>query len=292
MKILDYKNSKLVLGTAQFESDYGITSKSKLSSGEMKKILRSSFSRQIEMLDTAADYDKVEESLGNLQIKNMKIISKASIVKNKIIIKKNDLEKTINRTLKNLQVKSLYAFLLRRPCLLINNKGIWKTLLKLKEKGFYSKIGFSLYSPDELKKIYKIFKPDIVQIPINIIDNRFESSGWLDVLKKDKVEIHARSIFLQGLLLEDPQNLPLYFQKYKSFFLRLEKWFKQNKISNLEACLSKVFLDERISNIVIGINNKAHLDEIVKTNIKNFKTPKWFLKNEEKLINPKLWNLV
>ena len=292
MKILDYKNSKLVLGTAQYESSYGVTSKNRLSSVEMKKILRSSFLHKIEMLDTAADYDKVEESLGNLQIKNMKIISKASIIKNKAVIKKNDLEKTIHRTLQNLQLKSLYAFLLRRPCLLINNKGIWKTLLKLKEKGFISKIGFSLYSPDELKKIYKIFKPDIVQIPINIIDNRFESAGWLDILQKDKVEIHVRSIFLQGLLLEKSKSLPLNFQKYKSFFFKLERWFKENKISKLEACLSKVYLDERISKIVIGINNKAHLDEIIETNIRTFITPKWFHIKEEKLINPKLWNLI
>jgi hypothetical protein len=175
---------------------------------------------------------------------------------------------------------------------LIKNKNIWSNLLEFKEKGFISKIGFSLYSPDELKKIYKIFKPDIVQIPINILDNRFESAGWLDVLQKDKVEIHARSIFLQGLLLENSNSLPLSFHKYKSFFFKLERWFKENNLSKLEACLSKVYLDERISKIVIGINNKAHLDEIVKTNIKSFITPKWFHTIEEKLINPKLWILI
>ena len=279
------------MGTAQFESDYGVTSKTKLVFSEMQKILQSSTSYNIEMLDTATDYYKVEEKLGNLNINDLKIISKASTIKNDNIITEDDLSKTIDSTLKNLKVDSLYAFLLRKPCLLLKNKGIWKNLLKLKEKGLFRKIGFSLYTPNELKKIYNIFKPDIVQIPVNIIDNRFESAGWLDILKKDKVEIHARSIFLQGLLLEKAQSLPLGFQKYKSFFLKIEKWFRANKVTNLEACLSRVFLDKRISKVVIGINNKSHLDEIMNANIKSFIIPKWFLHKEEKLINPALWNI-
>ena len=292
MKLLDFKNNKIVLGTAQFESNYGITTKNKLQTIEMKKVLQTCYLNNINMMDTAIDYDRVEKKLGNLNVKKFNIISKASFVKNHNIIKDIDLEKILINSIENLKVKNLYAFLVRKPHSLIYNNSLWKVLLKFKQKGLINKIGFSLYTPDELKKVYNIFKPDIIQIPISIVDNRFENKGWLDLLARDKVEIHARSVFLQGLLLEDSKRMPNGFQKYSFFFAKIEKWLEDNKVSNLEACLSKLYLDERITRIVVGINNKVQLDAILQTHIKNIFYPNWLIRAEEKLINPSLWSIL
>ena len=86
--------------------------------------------------------------------------------------------------------------------------------MDLKSDGLVEKIGLSAYTPEEIAKASTLIDLDIVQVPFNIIDRRLLETGWLNRLHDSGVEIHARSIFLQGLLLEDPQNLPLYFQKY------------------------------------------------------------------------------
>ena len=88
----------------------------------------------------------------------------------------------------------------------MKNKTYKKFVTLLKDHGLVEKIGYSIYSPKCLKEIYQNWKPDIIQIPYNILDNRFEKGGWLNLLTRDKVIIHARSIFLQGLLFKNSDN--------------------------------------------------------------------------------------
>ena len=91
-------------------------------------------------------------------------------------------------------------------CLDYNGK-VWSCLNDLKKDGLVKKIGVSIYSPKELENITKYINLDIVQTPFNLID-RIQDTGWLLSLNKMGVEIHVRSIFLQGLLLMKEQNIP------------------------------------------------------------------------------------
>ena len=68
-------------------------------------------------------------------------------------------------------------------------------------------------NPVELDKYFNYYNFEVVQFPLNIFDRRIIDSGWLDKLKKKGVELHARSIFLQGLLLLDKKDLPKKFLK-------------------------------------------------------------------------------
>ena len=83
-----------------------------------------------------------------------------------------------------------------------NKKAILKTLNLLKKQNKIKKIGVSVYEVEELKKILKVFKPDIIQIPINILNQNFLKKNFLKKIKKKGIEIHGRSIFLQGALLK------------------------------------------------------------------------------------------
>jgi aryl-alcohol dehydrogenase-like predicted oxidoreductase len=79
-------------------------------------------------------------------------------------------------------------------------------LQELKRRKIISKIGVSIYDPDEIGKIWKIWKPDIVQFPLNVFDNRILYSGWIDILKKFQIKMYARSVFLQGLLINNSDS--------------------------------------------------------------------------------------
>ena len=88
---------------------------------------------------------------------------------------------------------------------------IVKELLVLRERNIISKIGISIYSPEILEEISELCCFDIVQAPFNIFDQQLLLSGWSDKLKEIGVEIHTRSVFLQGLLLMKQASLPTYF---------------------------------------------------------------------------------
>ena len=93
-----------------------------------------------------------------------------------------------------------------------------KKYLNWTKKTFYKKIGVSVYSVDYLKKIILSgIKINVVQIPINIFNQTFDNKLLSDI-KKRNIEIHARSIFLQGLTLKNSKNIKNNLLKKKLLF--------------------------------------------------------------------------
>ncbi len=284
--------NKIILGTAQFSNDYGITNKQKLTKHNINEIIKEARNFQINMIDTAPDYKDVERKLGLHNLMNFKVISKISLNDKNSLSDFKKVENNILSSLKNLRVNKLYAILVRNPLNILKNKSLLNKILLLKEKGLVEKLGFTLYNPDELDKLYNLFKPDIVQIPHSIIDNRFDKKGWINKMHEDNVEIHVRSVFLQGVLIEEFSNLPKFFLQYKEYFFKFHSWLKENKISKLEACLNHSLKDNRISKIVVGINSKNNLNEVIKVKyLKKIEFPVWLSNNDLNLIMPSRWKI-
>ena len=204
---------KISLGTAQFGLDYGVSSRTRVNDDEVKKILEFARDSGVTDIDTATTYGESEKIVGFWNIKEFKITTKIPEVPEEVQYVDDWVQQIINNSLINLRSKKLKAVLLHRPnqLLLPFGEKIWDSLKTAKEAEIVDKIGYSIYSPQDLDKLYEKFKPDIVQLPINIFDKRFESSGWLDILSDDKCEVNSRSVFLQGLLLLENNNRPNYF---------------------------------------------------------------------------------
>ena len=91
---------------------------------------------------------------------------------------------------------------------------IFKNLKHFKKKKYFNKIGISIYDTRVLNFIVSNYDLDIVQCPYNILDKRILITGWFDKLKKLGIEVHARSIFLQGLLVDKSLIKKKYFRKW------------------------------------------------------------------------------
>ena len=72
-----------------------------------------------------------------------------------------------------------------------------------KKNKVIKKIGISVYNKNELNEILKVFTPEIIQFPLNVFNQSFNDKKYLQSLKHKGIELHARSIFLQGLLLKN-----------------------------------------------------------------------------------------
>ena len=166
---------------------------------------------------------------------------------------------------------------------------IYNILLDLKKEKKINKFGYSIYSFKNLKKICYKFKPNILQCPYNVIDRRLEEKNLLQFLKINKIEIHVRSIFLQGLLILHYLKHSRKFLKWKKIFKKFDDQIQHYKTSNLNGWLNFIEKNKYINKILLGVDNIDQLEEICsfKYNVK-IKFPKINVK-DERLINPSKW---
>lgn len=242
---------KIVLGTVQFGLDYGISNRDgQTPSTEVKAILQEALNHGITFLDTAYVYGNSEKVLGECELANQfQIISKFPRLQTD-----RTLESYLVESLSLLKQDSLYGYLAHDADSI--SEPIWSELLRLKEKKLVRKVGFSLYTPRQLRKLLdRNFIPNIVQVPYNLFDRRFE--GDFEMLKTLGVEIHTRSVFLQGLFFLQPNLLPTHFNRVKPLLEKLRKTFDNKTLAGhlLNFCLKNPSIDR----IVIGVNQASQL---------------------------------
>ena len=209
--------SKLALGTAQFGLDYGIANESgKIKILDAKNILEFARVSKIDLIDTAIGYGDSEKVIGEIGAQEFKIVSKLPPFTENLLDIDLWLKNNVQSSLKRLGVKFLYGLLLHRPGDLRGDMGkkLIKALKKIQSQGLIKKIGLSIYDPRELDEFINLIEPDIIQAPLNIIDRRLETSGWLSKLHQSGIEVHTRSTFLQGLLLIPIKKIPSKFDKW------------------------------------------------------------------------------
>jgi len=284
--------NKFALGTVQFGLNYGISNtRGQVPIDEVTKIVSTALKFGINTFDTAVVYGESESVLGNkLPNHDIDIITKISIN----ACGYEDINALINSSLKRLRRKNVYAIMLHDPNELLSENAAnnYAILKKLKPK-YCKKIGVSVYHPEQLITIIENFDVDIIQIPVNIFDQRFLNKHLLQRLKTKKIEIHARSLFLQGLLLMDNANRPENFTPFKTAFTQYDDFCSKNKISKLLACLSFAKANKEIDKFVVGTCSNNELLEI----IKGYEcAPKIALPSfnqlsstEQNLINPSVW---
>jgi aryl-alcohol dehydrogenase-like predicted oxidoreductase len=284
---------KIALGTANFGQKYGLAGKIIKSDKKIKKIIQFANNSKIKLIDTSNNYGSSETLLGNNNLKNFKIITKLKISNDEK--KSNNLENIVfnkvEESLLKLNIKKLYAILLHESNDLKSNKRhkLIKVLKKLKKRNLVSKIGISIYNPKELNFIWPFWKPDIVQCPFNILDRRIYESGWLKKLKKNKTEIHVRSIFLQGLLLKNEKSMPRKFKKWKNIFKKWNNYCKKENISKVQGCINFIKLFKKISFVIIGFEDIKQVKNIISYFKNDRKSYTTIACNDIRLIDPRLW---
>jgi aryl-alcohol dehydrogenase-like predicted oxidoreductase len=280
--------SKLALGTAQFGLDYGITNQSgQVTIKEVKDILSFAKENGIDTLDTASGYGNSEKSLGEVGVDNCQIITKT-------ISLKNGVDKVIGgfyQSLDNLGQKQVEGLLIHNIQDIENKQFdvLFSKLNELKQQGLIKKIGFSTYTPEQVNFLLENFDFNIIQVPFNVFDTRLIQGGQLQALKSKGVEIHARSIFLQGVLL-DFDNLPDYFLTWRAQFTEYQAMVKNSDLSLLDYALNFALSTQEIDTLLVGVNGENQLKEIVQA-VKKQSSLEAHPIGDINLLNPSLWKL-
>lgn len=240
--------SKIGLGTVQFGLNYGVSNiQGQTDISEVGKILSTAYQNEVNLIDTASAYGDAESILGQFNLKKFKVVSKFMPTRGL------KLKVLLEQSLEKLNTDKLYAYLAHRPLSLLDNNS-WEELKELKENGFVQKIGYSLNEPSELDTLLERgFPPDIIQVPFNYFDHRFEEQ--MRRLKSDGCEIHTRSTFLQGLFFIKSEKLNSFFDEVKPLLKKLQnEYVSLNKLL-LNYVLGKEFIDK----VIIGVENNDQL---------------------------------
>ena len=284
--------SKLALGTAQFGLNYGINNTSgKIPKESVFEILSSAAINSIDTLDTAEAYGDSEDVIGAFVSKtksNFKIISK--------ITEKSSSIESIEKSLSRLHINSIYGFLIHSFDDFKKNNSLWKTLQELKKNGKVIKIGFSFYNPSEFDEVLAMgILPDIIQVPYSVFDQRFKTCFIR--CKEKEIEVHTRSVFLQGLVFKKPDELNSFFAPIKQNIIKLNEISKEKKIAINSLCLCFAYLNSNINKVVIGVDSLNNLNENIKS-LKELNRVKYIYKDltnlevkDENMILPTKWNL-
>jgi aryl-alcohol dehydrogenase-like predicted oxidoreductase len=288
-------SSRIALGTVQFGISYGVSNNSGMVSSEMvSKILDIALLNKINTLDTASAYGESERVLGMLNISKWNVISKIAIPAECCTNISEWVRLQVKESLIRLREPYIHGILVHNSKQLLGEDGeeIWNSLQNLKTEGLVKKVGVSIYSPDELELLFKSFNLDIVQCPYNIIDRRLKTSGWLQRMNNMGVEVHIRSIFLQGLLLMSRKDRPDMFNTWSILWDNLEKWIAKNDMTPLQASLAFALDDTRISKVIIGVETVDQLKEILSfEKFSRLKFPENLSTTDLKLIDPSQWNI-
>lgn len=298
---------KLALGTVQFGLDYGISNQlGQVSVNGIQEILKIARTLGINTLDCAGAYGNSEKILGELSVsENFNLISKVPALTHEI----DSIVPFFENCLTNLQCKNIDTLLFHQVNDLLNSPNklkLYEQISLLKKNKKIKKIGVSVYSPEQLISVTDSYDIDIIQAPVNIFDQRFISKPVLAQCINKGVKIHARSLFLQGLLFINEDKLQPYFSPYKDKLKAFNQLAKALSCSKLTLALSLLAQDSLntkghvtantvIEKIVVGVCNAKQLLEIFEAYQQaqslNISSDELALLADTRLgfINPSLW---
>jgi aryl-alcohol dehydrogenase-like predicted oxidoreductase len=293
-------SSRLVLGTAQLGFPYGIANKSGQPDQKMAtNIVRKAWKNGIREFDTAQGYGTSEEVLG-------KALGESGISSEAKIITKFDpnldhldasvLSNTLNQSLERLGLSSLFGIMLHREeTLSLWDKGLGKSLHAFVLSGRVEKIGISVYSPDKAVQALKTEGIDMVQLPTNILDRRFENAGVFKLADEKRKTIYIRSVFLQGLILMNPREIPEKMHFARPVVEKIESLSNEFGLSRQEMALGYIKSEMPNAHVIFGAETPSQVRENMTAWQKE--TPKslcnraktLFTNVDEQILNPVLW---
>jgi len=290
---------KLALGTVQFGVNYGISNvNGRPSPDEIRRILIAAEGVGVDLLDTAALYGASEQTLGScMQPRSQfRIVTKTPQFKAGQIDRHHaaELVKSFSASLEKLGRTSVYGLLIHQTDNLLAPGGehLMDAMAELKAKGLVQKIGASVYTAEQINKLLDRYTFDLIQLPVNVFDQRLVKQGQLSRLKQAGVEIHARSVFLQGLLLMQPAAMKPYFAPLQALAADYQAFLVARGLTPLQGALAYVNSLQEIDYAVVGVTSQQELEEIVgaKQTLTDGSTD-WsvFSCDNESMINPAVW---
>lgn len=284
---------RLALGTAQFGFSYGVANQGgQIPLTAAAEILSLGHERGVNTLDTAVAYGDSEDRLGQIGVRDWQVITKLPSLPDGVSNVGAWVAAQVADSLQRLRTTRLHGLLLHRPGQLLGAQGekLYKALQTLRAQGVVAKVGISIYAPEELDELVSRFNLELVQAPFSILDRRLHHTGWLQRLTEMGIEVHVRSVFLQGLLLMPSCERPEYFARWQSLWDHWDSWLQGSRQTPLRACLGFALANPSIDRVIVGVDSLHQLQDILSiTELPIVPPPEGLCSDDLDLVNPSRW---
>lgn len=261
--------SRFGLGTAQFGMYYGSFNLDGVPSREaVGAILKRAREFGMTVVDTASQYGEAESILGRYpaQLQEFEVITKTPSFGHDHITAAHAkaVRDSFEASIRLLGLPAVSGLLIHHaPDLLAPGGGrLYDEIRQLKDAGLVKRIGISAYSGAVIEEIVGKFDVDLVQVPVNVFDRRLLDTGILTRLVDAGIEVHARSAFLQGLLLANPDAIPSRFNGVRSTLRAFHGAARDAGLRPAHAALHFLLGIPEISRIVVGVESVPQLNDI------------------------------
>ena len=259
---------RIALGSAQFGQRYGVANRSGApTQREMDLVVHRARDAGVDTIDTAIAYGDSESMLGAAGLSGFRLVTKLPPISIRAADVEREMREEVRHSLGRLGVERLHGLLLHRAADAISNPPVAaevrRVLAALATEGIIGRAGVSVYEPTELEAVADVMPLGIVQAPYNVLDRRFDESGWFSRLRAAGAEIHVRSVFLQGLLLLDDGQMPSAFDKWNPVWSRWRAWLRERDVSAVTGALGAVLSNPNVDRVVVGVDTLAQWNEVL-----------------------------
>mgnify|MGYP002411375467 FL=1 len=277
-EIRGIKISKLVLGTVQLGIPYGIANKGGLPDMDARfEIIQEAIDGGVNTLDTAAAYGESEKIIGFFNRGRVcadipQVVTKVSGIQPEMSDKEvfDYVINSVNRSCELLYIDTV-------PIVLLHSYNEWKNggkaavraLQHLKDTGKILNAGISIYGSDDVESVLDQPVFEAIQVPMSIFDQRLINSGALERLQERQIIVFVRSVYLQGLMFLNPNELTGNLVKAKSYIQKLLFICEREGRSVAELALAFIRDQKGVTGLVLGCETKNQ----IRQNIELFDSP-------------------
>jgi aryl-alcohol dehydrogenase-like predicted oxidoreductase len=287
---------KLGLGAARFGSSCGgPTGRDRLSDAEAMTAVALAADAGVRLIDAGAQSGDSEAVLGRILPETppnpppFRVIAKTAPISLGVQM----VETAARASLVRMRIERAGALVIHTASDLLGPEGpeLWARLNSLKDEGLYHAVGISARGADDPVGLARRFKPDVMQLPVSLLDQRLVTDGTLATLAEMGVEVHLRSVFQQGLLFLPRDGLPSNLAEAGPRLSRIRRTIAEAGADPMQAALAFALNRPEASAVIVGVASAAELRAVLAAAVAPSPALDWdaLRLDDPAALNPQLW---
>jgi aryl-alcohol dehydrogenase-like predicted oxidoreductase len=256
--------AKLGLAAGHFGLDFPVANpRGRPVETEVGEILQIAARSRVAILDTALGSGRTERVIGERLPRPCPF--RVTVKTARCDRGPDHIEAEARKSLARLGLQKAHALLIEQAGDLFSPHGpaVWARMQQMRDEGLFDRIGVSVYASDDPVGIARRFRPDVVQAPVSLLDQRLLMNGALAEMAEMGTEVHLRSIFLQGLLFLPPDRVPASMAAASRGLSRVRRMIAEGRSDPLQAALGFALARPEASAVIVGVTTAAELQAVV-----------------------------
>lgn len=255
--------SKLGLGSSQFVPGGSTPPRGRSPEAEARDILTIAGRAGLGVFDASGAWGKAETLLGDLMPRPVPF--RLTIGSVRADRGPDFVEGEARASLARLAVERADAIVVPMVSDLFGPHGeaVWTRLRQLRDQGLFKRVGIAVHASDDPVGVARRFRPDMIQAPGSLLDQRLLADGSLERIAGMGVEVQLRSIFLNDLLFLPPDRIPTPLKGASSALSKVRRMIAEGRSDPLQAALGFALSRPEASAVLVNVHSAAELSAVI-----------------------------